>query len=93
VTALSANQARAVIEGATLVKAPSWPEDRRWHVIAADGTVLVVVEPSYGGASRTGRNGWTWWLHAGARTLNPPQATREAAVAGLGAWERWVTRR
>jgi len=89
---LSARKARAVVETAVVVKAPSWSEDRRWQVVAADSTVLVIVEPSYGGASRSGRNGWTWWLAQGARTRHDPHPTREqAAVAGLGAWERWAT--
>lgn len=90
-TRLSAAKARAVIDAAVLVKAPSWGVDRRWHVVSG-GTVLVVIEPSYGGTSRTGRNGWTWWLADRGRMLNPAQPDREkAAVAGLGAWERVVT--
>jgi hypothetical protein len=88
---LSAAKARAVIEAATLVKAPSWSEDRRWLVMS-DDTVLVVVTPSYGGVSRSGRNGWLWWLAQGAPVRHGPHPTREqAAVAGLGAWERWAT--
>jgi hypothetical protein len=88
VTRLSAKDARAVLEAATLAKAPTWSEDRRWHVVSG-GVVLVVIEPSYGGTSRTGRNGWTWWLADRGRMLNPPQPTREkAAVTGLAAWER-----
>jgi hypothetical protein len=88
VTRLSPAKARAVIDAAVLVKAPSWREDRRWHVVAGD-LVLVVVEPAYSGTRRTG---WTWWLADGARTPHPPQPTREtAAVAGLGAWKRWAT--
>jgi len=88
---LSARQARAVVEAARLVKAPHWPDTRAWHVVA-DGEVLVIVEPSYGGTSATGRNGWRWWIAGTAIPGRRPEPTREqAAVAGLAAWERWVT--
>jgi hypothetical protein len=87
---LSAAAARAVIEAAVLAKAPSWSDDRRWHVTSG-GTVLVVIAPAYSGIRRTG---WRYWLAELGPSSNPPQTTRErAAVAGLGAWERWVTRR
>ncbi|MFJ7998965.1 hypothetical protein ACIQ7D_17715 [Streptomyces sp. NPDC096310] len=90
---ISARHARAIIEAAELVKAPDWPDTRRWHVVSG-GDVLVVIEPSYRGASRSGRNGWTWWIASHARTHNRPEPTREkAAVAGLGAWQRSVTRK
>lgn len=88
---LSAAKARAVIEAAELAKAPTWREDRRWHVVA-DGQVLVIVEPSYSG---TRRSGWRYWLaDLGPSGNRSHQPTREAAaVAGLGAWERWITSR
>lgn len=90
---MSARSAREVIDGARLVKAPDWSESRRWHVVAADGTVLVVVAPSYGGVSRSGRNGWRWWLAAtgpsGSRDREP--TTQAAAARGLADWQRWVT--
>lgn len=94
-TRLSARRADAVIATAKLVKAPSHRTDNRWRVQAEDGTVLVVVTPSYGGMSRSGRNGWRYHLAtlgpSGAGTRYP---TREAAtVAGLGAWKRWATGR
>lgn len=84
---LSARKARQLIEAAELVKAPDWSETRRWHVVA-DGDVLVVVEPSYGGTG-----GWTCHLAdlgpSGRRDRHP---TREkAAAAGLAAWQRWAT--
>ncbi|MET8080023.1 hypothetical protein [Streptomyces sp. NPDC005303] len=88
---LSVKAARAVADAAELVKAPDWPDTRNWHAVSG-GQVLVVIEPSYGGTSRTGRNGWNWRLADGARTRHQPEPTREkAAVAGLGAWMRWVT--
>lgn len=90
---LSAKTARAAVDAAELVKAPDWSETCRWHVVSG-GRRLVVIEPSYGGTSRTGRNGWTWWLADGARMLNRPEPTREkAAIAGLAAWQRWAIRK
>jgi hypothetical protein len=90
---LSAKAARTVIDAAEIVKAPDWSDTRNWHAVSG-GQVLVVVEPSYGGTSRTGRNGWLWWLADGGRTRHAPEATREkAAVAGLLAWERRATRK
>jgi hypothetical protein len=90
---LSAKVVRAVIDAAEIVKAPDWSETRNWHVVSG-GDVLVVIEPSYGGASRSGRNGWTWWLADSARTRHQPEPTREkAAIAGLLAWERRATRK
>jgi hypothetical protein len=91
---LSAAKARSAVEAAVLAKAPDWPETRHWHVTSG-GKVLVVVTPSYGGTGRSGRNGWTWWLASAGPGGKPgPYPTREqAAVAGLGAWERWATAR
>lgn len=90
---LSARRTREVIAGATLARAPDWAESRHWHVVAADGTVLVVVAPAYGGTSRTGRRGWRYWLHdlgpGGSRDRSDTR--QQAAAAGLGAWERWAT--
>jgi hypothetical protein len=92
--ALSAKRVQALIAVATLVKAPNWSESRRWHVVA-DGTVLVVVAPSYGGTSRNGRNGWRWWLaELGPSGSRDRWNTRQqAAAAGLAVWERWATPR
>lgn len=92
---LSTRRAREIIDGARLVKAPDWRDTRHWHVVAADETVLVVVAPSYGGASRSGRNGWRWWIadHGpnGSRDREP---TREQAAArGLVDWQRWISSR
>lgn len=88
---LSAKAARAILDAAAIVKAPDWPDTRNWQVISG-GKVLVHIEPSYGGTSRTGRNGWTWRLADGARTRHAPERTIErAAVVGLGAWQRSIT--
>ncbi|MHC3450777.1 hypothetical protein [Streptomyces prasinus] len=88
---MSARRARAIVEAAELVKAADWSDTRAWHVVS-DDVVLVVVEPSYGGTSRTGRNGWAWRLADAAIPGSRPETTREqAAVAGLAAWTRWAT--
>lgn len=87
---LSPAKARVILESADLVKAPTWQEDRRWHVVSGD-LVLVVLEPAYTGGRR---NGWRWWLFEHGPTSNSPDSTREkAAVAGLGAWERRASAR
>jgi hypothetical protein len=90
---MSAKRADAVIASARLVKAPDWSESRHWHVVAEDGTVLVVVAPSYGGISRSGRNGWRCWLaDLGPSGSRDRWTTRQgAATAGLTAWKRWIT--
>jgi hypothetical protein len=87
---LSAKAARAIIDAAELVKAPDHRDTNTWHVVA-DGRLLAVITPSYGGVSRTGRNGWRWTLHETAARGGPEKTTKQAAVAALGAWERWAT--
>ncbi|MFJ6559961.1 hypothetical protein ACIQMV_08770 [Streptomyces sp. NPDC091412] len=90
---MSARRARAIIDAAALVKAPDWRESREWHVVSG-GEVLVVIVPSYGGTSRSGRNGWRWRLADSPGFTSTPEPTREkAAVAGLAAWIRWATRK
>jgi hypothetical protein len=89
---MSAARARAVIDAATLVKAPDWSESHRWHVVSS-GRLLVVVAPSYGGTSATGRNGWRWWLADHGPTGDPRRETtrQQAAARGLADWQRWAT--
>lgn len=89
---MSARRARAVVDAAKLVKAPDHPESHCWNVVSG-GEVLVVVEPSYGGTSATGRNGWRWRLPTGSASRQTETTREKAAVAGLGAWERWATRK
>lgn len=88
---LTEKQAQAIIDGATLVKAPDWRETSNWHVAAADGTVLVVVTPSYSGTG--GRNGWRQHLAVfGPGGGGERYKTRgDAAVQGLMTWKRWAT--
>lgn len=90
---LTQKKAQETIDGAELVKAPTWSTTSAWNVVAADGTVLVVVSPSYGGASRSGRNGWKQHLAAlGPSGSRERHTTRQAAAAqGLMAWKRWAT--
>jgi hypothetical protein len=90
---LTDKQAQAVIDGAELIKAPDWRESSTWHVVDADGAVLVVVSPSYGGTGASGRNGWKQHLAAlGPSGSRDRWKTREQAAAhGLGAWKRWAT--
>lgn len=90
---LSTRRAQEIASGARLAKAPDWADSHEWLVVAADGTPLVTVAPSYGGATRSGRNGWRYWLAdlgpSGNRDRWP---TREqAASAGLATWQRWVS--
>lgn len=88
---ISTRAAQAIIDTAELAKAPDWPETRHWHVVSRD-QVLIIIEPSYGGTSRTGRNGWNWWLADSTRTTHQTEPTREkAAIAGLLAWQRQAT--
>nr|WP_014696923.1 hypothetical protein [Streptomyces sp. FR1]AFI44026.1 hypothetical protein pFP4.27c [Streptomyces sp. FR1] len=92
---LTDKQAQTVIDGAQLVKAPDWRETSNWNVTAEDGTVLVVVTPSYGGTRASGRNGWRQYLaDSGPNgSRNRCKTREEAAVQGLMAWKRWVTTR
>lgn len=85
---LSARRIRETIEAATTVKAPTWSEDHRWHVVSGD-KVLVVIEPAYSGTRRTG---WRYWLAeiGPSRSGSSHPTVDAAAVAGLGAWERWA---
>ncbi|MDQ0840513.1 hypothetical protein [Streptomyces sp. V1I6] len=90
---LTQRKAQEVFDGAQLVKAPDWAESSRWHVVGEDGTVLVVVSPSYGGVGRSGRNGWRQHPAAlGPSGGGERHPTRQsAAVQGLAAWMRWAT--
>jgi hypothetical protein len=90
---LTARQAQAVADHAELVKAPDWSTTHDWHVVDQEGAVLVVITPSYGGVSRSGRNGWKYYLAAlGPSGSSDKQPTTQAAAAqGLAAWIRWST--
>ncbi|MEV0926905.1 hypothetical protein AB0I99_17565 [Streptomyces spongiicola] len=81
---LAQNKARAVVNAAELVRHPDHRENHRWILRSGD-TVLGYVEPTYGGTSRSGRNGWTGRLGgiSGRRCT-----TRDAAALDLA--ERWI---
>lgn len=90
---LTRKKAQQTLDTAHLVKAPDWPDSRQWHVVTDGGDVLVIVKPSYGGASRTGRQGWAYDLAVLGPSGNRDHwPTREQAAArGLAAWQRWAT--
>lgn len=88
---LTEKAARAIADTAQLVKDPNHRENHRWNLVAANGTVLGHVEPSYGGTGQSGRNGWK---HRGDSTFvgSGPYKTRdEAAVQCALSWIRAAT--
>ncbi|MEV8476163.1 hypothetical protein AB0435_12470, partial [Streptomyces sp. NPDC051173] len=86
---LTASQAKEVLSTAQIIKHPEHRDNHTWNVVDQDGTVLYCVEPTYGGASRSGRNGWRSVVH-GLRGDRRP--SRSAAVTdGAGRWLRIVT--
>ncbi|MEU6011893.1 hypothetical protein [Streptomyces sp. NPDC047453] len=85
---LARKKARAIIDAAELVRHPEHRDNHRW-ILRSDDTVIGYVEPTYGGASRSGRNGWAGRLggHPGPRCR-----TRDGAAVDLAArWVRLVT--
>lgn len=81
---LARKRALAIAEAAELVRSPEHQETRQW-VLRSGDTVLGMVEPTYGGVSRSGRNGWTSRL-AGATGQRRP--TRQDAATDLA--DRWL---
>ncbi|MFF4763351.1 hypothetical protein [Streptomyces sp. NPDC001292] len=81
---LAKKKARAVVDAAELVRHPEHRDNHGWILRSGD-TVIGHVEPTYGGASRSGRNGWTGRLggHVG-----PRRRTRDEAAVDLAL--RWV---
>ncbi|GGV45495.1 hypothetical protein GCM10010293_53560 [Streptomyces griseoflavus] len=88
---LSQKAARAVADSARLVKGADHRDTHRWDLIAEDGTVLGYVEPSYGGAGRTGRNGWKHRLADSFAAGGPYKTREEAALQCALAWTRVAT--
>lgn len=85
---LSKRRAQAIVDAAELVRDSEHRENHRW-VLRSGDTVLGYVEPSYGGVSRSGRNGWVSRL---AGMPGPRGRTRDAASADLAMrWVRLVT--
>jgi hypothetical protein len=79
-------RAMAVLDTSELVRVPgSDRHSSRW-VLRSGETVLGYVQPSYGGASRSGRNGWQALLPGEHQSR--PQPTRDAAAVELA--RKWV---
>jgi hypothetical protein len=88
---MSQKTARAIANSAQLVKDPDHRNNHQWHLVAADGTVIAHVERSYGGASRSGQNGWHGWPHGMMRTTERHQTRELAAQYAAAAWVRVAT--
>jgi hypothetical protein len=85
---LPKKRAQAVIDAAELVRAPDYRESHMW-VLRSGDTLIGYVVPSYGGVSRSGRNGWTSSLGG---TPGPRCHSRDGAKLDLAArWLRVVT--
>jgi hypothetical protein len=79
----------AIADAAELERDPDHRESHRWILRSGD-TVLGYVEPSYGGVSRSGRNGWIGRLMAGSS--GPRSTNRDVAAVDLALrWVRVVT--
>jgi hypothetical protein len=89
---LTQKKATAIAGTAQLVKHPDHRENNRRIVQAEDGTVLGYVDPSYGGTSRSGRDGWIGRTADALATSGGRQKTRQdAAVQVALAWIRVMT--
>lgn len=88
---LTQKAAQAVADSAQLVKDPNHRDNHRWNVVAADGTVLGHVVPSYGGASRSGRNGWKYRAADMVVGVGPYKTREGAAVQCTLSWMRAAT--
>jgi hypothetical protein len=85
---LPKKRAQAVIDAAELVRAPDYRDSHRWILRSGD-TLIGYVVPSYGGASRSGRNGWLSRLGG---SPGPRCKSRDGAAVDLAArWLRVVT--
>ncbi|MCX4538994.1 hypothetical protein [Streptomyces sp. NBC_01669] len=85
---LAMKKARAIAGAAEPVRHPEHRDNHRWILRSGD-TVIGYVEPSYGGTSRSGRNGWTGRLGG---SLGPRCKSRDGAALDPAArWIRLVT--
>jgi hypothetical protein len=85
---LSKTTAAAIANAAELIRDPDHRDNHRW-VLQSGDTVLGYVEPSYGGVSQSGRNGWVSRLGG---SLGPRGTTRNSAAEDLAMrWIRLVT--
>jgi hypothetical protein len=80
------SEAFAIADAAKLVRDPDYRDNHCWILRSGD-TVLGQVEPSYGGASISGRNGWISRLSG-----TPGCRSRDGAAMDLAShWVRVVT--
>ncbi len=86
---LTHKKATAAADAATLIRHPEWRENHRWIL---KSTVLGYVEPSYGGTSRSGCNGWVGRPPNSMTASGRRCTTRENAdVEPAMSWVRVVT--
>jgi hypothetical protein len=91
---LTQKDARALVDGAHVVKDPEHRDNHTWHLVGADGTEIAHARPSYGGVSSSGRNGWTGWPHGMSPTRDRRYATRDTALASAASdWIRLATQK
>lgn len=86
---LTRKKALVLLDTAELVKDSEHRENGRWHLIAADGTVIAHVAPNY---TALKRSGWNAWPHESTPNTRDRHPTREAAAAyAADSWLRSVT--
>lgn len=86
---LARRKALALLDTAELVKDPEHRENGRWHLVAADGTVIAHIAPGYSGARRSGWNAWPDGSTPNVHDRHPTRQT--AAVRAADSWLRIVT--
>jgi hypothetical protein len=85
---LPKKKAEAILDAAELVRAPDYRDSHAWILHSGD-TLIGYVVPSYGGTSRSGRNGWVGRLGS---TPGPRCHSRDGAKMDLASqWLRVVT--
>jgi hypothetical protein len=91
---LTQKDARALVDGASVVKDPEHRDNHTWHLVAVDGTEIAHARPSYGGVSSSGRNGWNGWPHGMAPSRERRYATRDTALSSAAYdWIRLATKK
>ncbi|WP_406723505.1 hypothetical protein WJ438_00750 [Streptomyces sp. GD-15H] len=86
---LSQRAARQIADSAELVRNPDYRDTHR-ATVRSGATVLGYVEPSYGGTSSSGRNGWIGSVAPGHH--GPVRKTQQQAAVDVAlSWIRIVT--
>ncbi|MET8221490.1 recombinase family protein [Streptomyces hirsutus] len=86
---LSRRAARQIADSAELVRSPDYRDTHR-ATVRSGATVLGYVEPSYGGTSASGRNGWIGSVAPGSH--GPVRKTQQQAAVDVAlSWIRIVT--